>query len=439
MRSVDDELHVALLPFCPQSLAAIGRRVSRPCSQPRAVRAPGHAFIITPVSLAGILGREAPAKTDCVIRKCDMTSEIRVEHIGSMVRPARLMDARDAFAAGELDRAELTRIEDECILEALALQRGAGMQVLTDGELRRTAYTTDQYDAIEGFASEYPVVEQTRPDGTKLMVEMHTKPVVGKLRQVRRLAQHEASFLQQHAGGPYKITMPTPVRTPQQVQADIPTPYTTWDEIQQDILAIFRDEMVALAGEGVPYLQLDKVPLTYLNEQSRRTLKERGIDPDQSLAREIAYENSCYDAVRERHPDVILALHLCRGNRVGFGGGAGSYEAAAEMVFNQEHVDRFLLEYDTERAGGFEPLRFVPRGKVVMLGLVSTKTNQIEKKDDLLRRIEEASKYLPIEQLALGPQCGFQSAANRDGASMTIEDQRRKMEVIAETAREVWS
>jgi 5-methyltetrahydropteroyltriglutamate--homocysteine methyltransferase len=367
-----------------------------------------------------------------------MATEIRVDHVGSMIRPPKLLDARDDFAAGKIDRAALTKVEDDCILEAIDLQRDAGMQVLTDGELRRTSYTTDQYDAVEGFAPEYPVVEQRRPDGTKVMVEMHTKPVVAKLHRVRRLAQHEASFLKQHAHGLYKITMPTPVRTPQQIQKDIPPPYSSWDEIQQDILEIFREEMVALAGEGVPYLQLDKVPTTYLNEQSRQALKDRGIDPDELLAREIAYENNCYDAVREKHPDVILALHLCRGNRVGFGGGTGSYEAAAEMVFNQEHVDRFLLEYDTARAGGFEPLRFVPKGKVVMLGLVSTKTNQIEKKHDLLRRIEEASKYLPIEQLALGPQCGFQSAANRDGASMTIDEQRRKMEVIAETAREVW-
>ena len=367
-----------------------------------------------------------------------MATQLRVDHVGSLIRPARLLDARDAFAAGRIDRAELTRVEDECILEVLGLQNGAGVQVFTDGELRRTAYTTDQYDAIEGFAPAYPVVEQTRPDGTKVMVEMHTKPVEGKLRAVNRLARHEASFLKQHAPGVYKITMPTPVRNPLQIQPEIPAPYANWDEIQRDIVSIFRDEMVALAGEGVPYLQLDKVPTTYLNEQSRQALRDRGIDPDESLSGEIAYENTCYDAVRAQYPDVTLALHLCRGNRVGFGGGTGSYEAAAEMVFNQEHVDRFLLEYDTERAGGFEPLRFVPRGKVVMLGLVSTKTAQLEKKEALLRRIEEASKYLAVEQLALGPQCGFQSAANRDGANMTIDEQRRKLELIVETAHEVW-
>lgn len=367
-----------------------------------------------------------------------MTAAYRTDHVGSMVRPAKLLDARDEFKAGRTSREQLAKVEDESILEALALQRQAGISVLTDGEMRRDAYTTDQYDAIEGFAADYPVVEQTKPDGTNVMVEMHTKPVVGKLRQVKRLAAHEAAFLKQHAGGAYKITMPTPVRNRGALQRDLPAPYTSWEEIQQDIVNIFRDEMVALAREGVPYLQLDKVPTIYLTEESRATLKDRRIDPDEALDAEIACENIGYDAVRKEFPDVTLALHLCRGNRTGWIGGAGGYDLIAERVFNNVHADRFLLEFDTARAGGFEPLRHMPRNKIAMLGLVSTKTNTIEAKDDLLRRIDEASKFCPVEQLALGPQCGFQSAANRDGASMTIDDQRRKMEVIVEVARQVW-
>jgi 5-methyltetrahydropteroyltriglutamate--homocysteine methyltransferase len=367
-----------------------------------------------------------------------MPTPYRTDHVGSMVRPARLLDARDAFVAGKLSRGALTQIEDDCILEALALQKAAGISVLTDGEMRRDAYTTDQYDAIEGFVDEWPVVEQTRPDGTKVMVEMHNKAVKGKLRQVRRLAQHEASFLAKHAGGIYKTTLPTPARGPGQAQQKIPAPYAGWDEIQQDIVDIFRDEMVALAREGVPFLQMDKVPIVYLNAEMRAGLQQRGIDPVASLAREIAYENQCYDSVRREFPDVILAMHLCRGNRTGWVGGSGGYDLAAEQLFNDLHVDRFLLEYDSERAGGFEPLRFVPKGRIVMLGLLSTKTDRLERKDDLLRRIDEASKYIDVDQLALGPQCGFQSAANRDGASMTIDDQKRKLELIVETAREVW-
>jgi 5-methyltetrahydropteroyltriglutamate--homocysteine methyltransferase len=368
-----------------------------------------------------------------------MATPYRTDHVGSMVRPERLLDARDAFFAGKLSREELTRVEDDCVLEALDLQRSVGIDVLTDGEMRRDAYTTDQYDAIEGFAADWPVVEQTRPDGSKVMVEMHTKRVVGKLRQKRRLAQHEAAFMQQHAGGVYKITMPTPVRSPAQVQQDVPAPYTSWDEVQQDIVDIFRDEMVALAREGMPFLQMDKVPTTYLNAEMRAGLQQQGIDPEAALAKEIAYENACFDAVRAEFPDVVLAMHLCRGNRTGWTGGSGAYDLAAEQLFTGLHVDRFLLEYDTERAGGFEPLRFIPRDRIVMLGLVSTKTNRLESKDDLLRRIDEASKFIPVEQLAIGPQCGFQSAANRDGANMTIDEERRKMELIVEVAREVWS
>jgi 5-methyltetrahydropteroyltriglutamate--homocysteine methyltransferase len=367
-----------------------------------------------------------------------MGTPYRTDHVGSMVRPGRLLDARDAFAAGRLSREALTQVENDCILEALALQRAAGISVLTDGEMRRDAYTTDQYDAIEGFAAAWPVVEQTRPDGTKVLVEMHNKPVVGKLRQLRRLCQHEASFLGAHAGGMYKLTMPTPVRPPAQAQRQVPAPYAAWDEVQQDLVGIFRDEMVALAREGVPFLQMDKVPTVYLNAEMRAGLQQRGIDPVASLAQEIAWENQCFDAVRREFPEVILAMHLCRGNRTGWTGGTGAYDLAAEQLFNGLHVDRFLLEYDTERAGGFEPLRHVPKDRIIMLGLVSTKTDRLESKDDLLRRIDEAGKFIDIDQLALGPQCGFQSAANRDGNSMTIDDQKRKLELIVETAREVW-
>jgi len=368
-----------------------------------------------------------------------MATIFRSEHVGSMVRPARLLDARDAFEAGKISREELTRVEDECILEALELQKQAGIGVFTDGELRRTSYTTDQYDAVEGFAEKYPVVENTKPDGTKVLVEMHTKPVVGKLRQVRRLAKHEADFMREHTPGPWKITMPTPIRALQPAGTPAPAPYGNWDEIQRDVVEIFKGEMVNLAKEGVPYLQLDRVPTGYLTTEGRDRIRATaGVDPEAQWLKEMALENECYDAARAASPNVILAMHYCRGNRVGFGGGVGGYDMIAESGFNGLHVDRFLLEFDTERAGGFEPLRHVPRGKVVMLGLVTTKSDQIETKDALLRRIDEASKYIPVEQLALGPQCGFQSAANRDGASMGIEQEKRKMELIAEVAREAW-
>jgi 5-methyltetrahydropteroyltriglutamate--homocysteine methyltransferase len=194
--------------------------------------------------------------------------------------------------------------------------------------------------------------------------------------------------------------------------------------------------MQALAGEGVPYLQFDKVITTYVDATARERLKQQGIDPEQALRAEIAAENSCYDAARRE--GITLAMHLCRGNRTSWSGGSGGYDWPAELLFNGLHVDRFLLEYDTERAGGFEPLRHVPDGKVVVLGLLSTKTPRLESQDELLRRIEEAARYCPIERLALGPQCGFQSSGTRDGASMSIDEQRRKLDLIVDTARKVW-
>ena len=366
----------------------------------------------------------------------EMPEVYRTDHVGSLVRPERLLDARDAFQAGKIGHEELKKMEDDCILEALEMQRGIGVAVLTDGEMRRDSYTTDQYEAVEGFVDEYPFVEQTKPDGSKVMVEMHTKAVAGKLRQLRRLAEHESTFLIEHAPAPFKVTLPTPIRSASPLQPTPPAPYTSWDEVQQDVVDIFRGEMVALKNEGVRYLQLDKVITAYANDESRERMRARGVDPAKALEAEIARENACYDAVRGE--GMTLAMHLCRGNRMGWTGGVGSYEWPAERLFNDLHVDRFLLEFDTERAGGFEPLRFVPEGKVVMLGLVTTKSSRLEKQDDLLRRIDEASQFLPLEQLALGPQCGFQSAANRDGASMTIDDEKRKLELIVDTAGKVW-
>ena len=364
-----------------------------------------------------------------------MATMYRTDHVGSLVRPDKLLDARDAYKAGRTTLEDLRAIEDEAILEVFELQKEAGIEVFTDGEFRRQSWTTDQYDAVEGFAAEYPKNELVKPDGRKVMVQFHTKPVVGKLRKLRRLTEHESSFLLQHAPGPFKVTMPTPIRD-FKIQHTLPVPYTSFEEIQQDMADIFRDELIALADEGVTYLQMDKVPTQYMNQQTREEMKANGIDPDESFAKEIVIENYCYDAVRR--DGITLAIHFCRGSRVWWQGGTGAYDAIAEQAFNDLHVDRFLLEYDTERAGSFEPLRLVPNDKSVHLGLVSSKNPELESQDDLLRRIEEASKYISIDQLGIGPQCGFQGSSERDGAHMTIDNQRRKLELIVDTARKVW-
>ncbi len=359
----------------------------------------------------------------------------RTDHVGSLVRPERLLVAREAFKAGRLPLEELRAVEDECILEVLQRQKNIGIEVFSDGEYRRQSYTTDQYEAIEGFAAEYPKFESTRPDGVTVLVQRHTKPVVGKLRKLRRLTEHESSFLLAHAPGRFKVTMPTPVRNRSE-QPTIPAPYASFEEINEDVTAIFRDEMVALADEGVTYLQMDKVPTAYVNPDAREAMRARGLDPDAEFASEVALENTCFDAARRE--GVTLAMHYCRGSRTWWQGGAGAYDAIAEQAFGGLHVDRFLLEYDTERAGGFEPLRFVPNDKAVHLGLVSTKYGVLEDQDDLLRRIDEASKYVDLDRLGIGPQCGFQGASERDGAHMTLDEQWRKLELVVDTARKVW-
>ena len=359
----------------------------------------------------------------------------RTDHVGSLLRPERLLVAREAFKDGRMPLDELRAVEDECILEVFQRQRDIGIEVFSDGEFRRQSYTTDQYEAIEGFAAEYPKAPSTRPDGTVVTVQMHTKPVVGKLRQIRRLTEHESSFLLAHAPRPFKVTMPTPVRVPGS-QPTIPAPYASLAEINADITAIFRDEMAALADEGVTYLQLDKVPTRFVDPEAREAMLAQGLDPDEEFAAEVALENQCYDAARRE--GVTLAMHFCRGSRTWWQGGSGAYDAIAEQAFSGLHADRFLLEYDTERAGGFEPLRFVPKGKSVHLGLVSTKNGALEDQDDLLRRIDEASKHVDVDQLGIGPQCGFQGASERDGAHMTLDEQWRKLELIVDTARKVW-
>ena len=201
----------------------------------------------------------------------------RTDHVGSLVRPEALLVAREAYKAGRMPLEELRAVEDEAILEVFRMQQDIGLEVFTDGEFRRQSYTTDQYEAVEGFAAEYPIVEATDPDGKTVRVQMHTKPVVGKLRKLRRLTAHESSFLLRHAPRPFKVTMPTPIRPN---QPTIPAPYTSLQEIQEDITAIFRDEMAALADEGVTYLQLDKVPTRFVDPEAREAMRARGVDPD---------------------------------------------------------------------------------------------------------------------------------------------------------------
>lgn len=362
---------------------------------------------------------------------------MRTDHVGSLIRPAPLLEARAAYREGRIPLEALRAAEDEAVLEALALQQAAGLEVFTDGEFRRDAWQTPISQAVDGFANEYPVQENRLADGTVVRLEMHTKPVVAKLQRRRRLLGVDVAFLKRHAPGPFKVTLPSPSYTARSSYARGVTEraYPTVEALQQDTVAILRAEVEALAADGVSYLQLDEGFTGYVRPGWLDALRSQGIDPEQALAADIAADNACYDAARAR--GMTTAMHLCRGSRTN-ARNTGSYDWLAERLFDQLHVDRFLLEYDSEAAGGFEPLRFVPPGKVAVLGLVTTKDARLEAEDELVRRVEAAARFCPLERLAISPQCGFQGAANADGARMTVDDQQRKLELVVRVARRIW-
>ena len=367
-----------------------------------------------------------------------MAPTYRTDQIGSLVRPPRLLDARDALKAGRLSREELREIEGESILEALRRQRDIGLAVLTDGEMRRDAWQTVFSEAVDGFEEAYPIQEFTRADGTAVRLQMHTKAIRGRLSQHRRLAETDAGFLKQHARGPFKITLPSPavVARSSWRKGVTDKAYPEREQLLADTTAIVRGELQALAKDGVPYVQLDEGFTVYVDPQRAELLAD-GRTRERAIEADIAAENACYAAARTA--GAVTAMHLCRGSRASFRRGSGSYDWLAEHLFDRLDVDRFLLEYDSaERVGGFEPLRNVPKGKTIVLGLVSSTDPTLESIDELLRKIEAASRFCAIDQLAISSQCGFQGAASRDGAHMSSDQQWRKLDLIVETARRAW-
>jgi 5-methyltetrahydropteroyltriglutamate--homocysteine methyltransferase len=342
--------------------------------------------------------------------------------------------------------AQLRQIEDQAILQALELQRQVGLGIFTDGEYRRRWFAGALEESVEGLTDDPDATADRRWQGrhseqanaTSAALGLMRRVVGGKLRQVRRLTAHESGFLKQHAPGPFKITMPGVMTRAMAWYKPGLTDrfYPTQADLVQDLAGILQREVQALVAEGVSYIQLDSLHyvIRLADPQYRQQMREAGVDLDKELDATIAADNaSLQDA---RRPGVTVGLHMCRGNNRSAWISAGGYEATAEKAFNTLQVDRFLLEYDTERAGGFEPLRFVPRGKTVVLGLISSKEPQLESQDLLRRRLDEAARYVPLEYLALSPQCGFASTA--PGNLLTWDEQRRKLELVVETARKVW-
>jgi 5-methyltetrahydropteroyltriglutamate--homocysteine methyltransferase len=362
-------------------------------------------------------------------------TDYRADQVGSLLRPPELLGARERHASGQLDDDGLRQAEDRAILDALRMQRDSGIDVVTDGEFRRGGWMTDMADAVDGFVPQSRMMEWQGPNAGP---EPSISHVVGaRLQPRRRLTGNQAPFLVEHAGGPTKVTVPAPDCFLIMSYAEGVTDqvYRTRAELLKDVSAIIHDELAALVADGVSYVQLDTPQYSYYcDEDRRRELRETGIDPDRDLELAIAADNEALAGLDRSR--VTVGLHICRGNSRSRWVASGGYEPIADRVFPQLDVDRFLLEYDTDRAGGFEPLRFVPDGKIVVLGLVTTKQPELENRDFLARRVEEASKYVPLERLTLSPQCGFASVAS--GNLLSIDDERRKLDLVVETARLVW-
>jgi 5-methyltetrahydropteroyltriglutamate--homocysteine methyltransferase len=368
-----------------------------------------------------------------------MSEAYRADHVGSFLRPAAVKEARVAFGEGRLSLAQLHDLEDRAILAALERQRSIGVDVFTDGELRRSGFQNDLVEAVQGFvATERPSVVRIWQGPGGEPQEQGTRQVVGgTLRQVRRLTDHQTRFLQAHAPGPVKMTLPSPNQFPAiSFQSGITEQfYPTRADLLWALVPIIQREIAALLADGVPYIQVDEPRYSYyVDPKWRQHLRDLGEDPDASFDEAVAADNACLEGARRQ--GVTVAMHICRGNNESKWYAEGGYEPIAEKLFGALAVDRFLLEYDTERAGTFEPLRFMPRDKMVVLGLVSSKDPRLESQDELRRRIDEASRYVPLENLALSPQCGFASTAA--GNLLTEEEQWRKLELVVATAHKVW-
>ncbi len=369
-----------------------------------------------------------------------MASAYRADHVGSLLRSPEVLEAQQALAQGRLPAEQVREIEDRAILDALELQRAAGLDVYSDGEFRRRAWASDFAAAVDGYVDGSAPVALAWSGGRQAAVAQPAVPgrVVGeRLRQRRRLTAHESGFLKAHAPGPFKITMPAPsyIAARGYKPGITDRAYASRAELLQDIVAIVRAEIAALIDDGVPYIQLDNPHYPdYIDETRQAQWRELGIDPEAALAEDIAADNAALEGLDRG--GVTIGLHICRGNSRSAWHTSGSYDRIAQQVFGGVAADRFLLEYDSERSGGFEPLRFVPRGKVVVLGLITTKSGALDAPDALRRRIDEAAQYVPLDNLALSPQCGFASVA--EGNLITPEEQQRKLELVADTARKVW-
>ena len=376
-------------------------------------------------------------------------AKIRTDVIGSLLRPARLKEAYGECDQGKISAEELGRIEDEAIRTAVKLQEQIGLDVITDGEFRRLNFQDSFAASVSGFDArrvDLAFVESLVREGKPLQrwdpyhiagqgaAILQRRPVSQKLRLARNLPLEEYRFVSALTQKAAKVTLVGPDRITQRFDyQNSKSIYWSVDDFVADVVRIERKMIRGLVDAGCRYVQIDAPSYTaYVDGPSLQEMRDRGEDPIKNLTRSINADNE----ILRLFDGVTFGIHLCRGNQRSMWHREGSYDAIAEKIFNELHHDRFLLEYDSPRAGTFEPLRFVPKNKTVVLGLVSTKVAELETVDDLKQRIERASKYIPLEQLAISPQCGF--ASDVVGNLISEDDQIRKLEAVVETARQVW-
>ena len=360
----------------------------------------------------------------------------RADHVGSLIRSPTLIEAHTAYLQGKMPLRDLHELEDAAITDAIAMQERVGLEPITDGELRRNNWRDRFFEKVDGFSKAkvessfiFTDYDGHQYRGTPIPV------VVDTLKRRETLTADDFAFLKQRARGTAKATLPAPSANHffSGDKSLAGSPYSNRQSFFDDVCAIYREEIADLGRLGCTYVQVDEVPIAILcDPKNQARVRERGEDPDQLVDDYIAAINS---AIRDRPADMTVCVHLCRGN-AGHGQASGGYDPIAERLFQKTDADGFFLEYDSERAGGFEPLRHMNGAKVAVLGLVTTKSPQLESKDTLKRRIEEAAKYAPLERLALSPQCGFASTIG--GNKLTADDEKRKLELVVETAREVW-
>ncbi|MBS0535865.1 MAG: 5-methyltetrahydropteroyltriglutamate--homocysteine S-methyltransferase [Proteobacteria bacterium] len=361
----------------------------------------------------------------------------RADHVGSLLRPHYLKEAREQAERGDITREQLRAIEDRAIREVVTLQEEVGLQSITDGEFRRAFWHVDflsGFDGIEWTHGNYAV--SFKGEGGVTAQTSSMLVVNAKVKRSRPIMVDHFAFLKSATSRTPKFCIPSPTYMHMRGGRKVvdKTAYPDMAEFWADVVSAYRAEIADLRAAGCTYLQLDDVSFATMCDPSIQ--KQIGADGEDPASLAVLYTDIINAITKGRDPSHAVTMHTCRGNAMSMWMAEGGYDPVAETLFNRADVDGFFLEYDTERAGGFEPLRFVPKGKKIVLGLVSTKTPELETKDNLKRRIDEAAKYVRLEDLCVSPQCGF--ASSHHGNKVTEEIERRKLALVVEVANEVW-